>query len=275
MNQFIVPVDFSETSKNAARYAAGLASQVSNAHLTLYYVFDKIEAGSDGTPLEDDDKARKEVMELALQSVRNELTGITDVPISVVAEEDDHFVDSLESYVRRNGIHLIIMGIAGASRLGQIIMGSNTLDVVKRGTTPVIIVPPEAKFTGARNIMFATDFKEVDKTIPIAPIKELLNLFHPSLHIVNIDDEHYVQPTAEYETQRNKLQEMMKEFKPEYYFIRMFDFMEAINQFVKDHDIDMILTVPKDHSLFSNLFKTSHTKKLAYYSHVPILSIHA
>jgi nucleotide-binding universal stress UspA family protein len=54
----------------------------------------------------------------------------------------------------------------------------------------------------------------------------------------------------------------------------MFDFVDSINQFVEDHDIDLILMVPRDHSFFSTIFKPSHTTKLAYHSHVPIISVH-
>jgi nucleotide-binding universal stress UspA family protein len=275
MNQFIVPVDFSETSKNAARFAANLSAQVKDAHLILYNVFDKLEAGSDGTPLEDDDAARKTIMELALQSVFNELSALTSARISCVAEESDDFVDSLESYIRRYKISMIIMGITGATRLGQIFMGSNTLKFVGRRIAPVIIVPPDAHFKGAKNIMFVTDFKDVERTIPIGPLKDVLNLFKPDLHIVNVDSEHFVELTEEYKSERAALHNMLKDYKPEYYFIRLYDFMDAINQFVVDHNIDMILTIPKDHSFISNLFKTTHTSKLAYHSHVPIMTIHA
>jgi len=275
MKQFIVPVDFSETSKNAARFAAQLSASVGGAELILYNVFDKIEAGSDGTPLEDDDKARKSVMELALQSVFNELSKLTSARITSVAEEGDDFVDNLESYVRRYKIPLIVMGITGASRMAQIFMGSNTLDVVRRRIAPTIIVPPDAQFKGAKNIMFVTDFKDMEKTIPIAPLKEVLDMFDPVLHVVNVDSEHYVELTDEYKAERTVLHNMIKDYNPEYYFIRIYDFIEAINQFVQDHDIDMILTIPKDQSFFHNLFKTTHTSQLAYHSHVPIISIHA
>lgn len=275
MNTFIVPVDFSETSKNAARFAAGLSAQVPGSSIILFNVFDTIEAGSDGTPLDSDDAARKSIMELALSSVKTELTGITSATITCVAEEDDDFVDNLDSYVRRHDISLIVMGITGATRLEQIFMGSNTLKVVNRRIAPVIIVPPDATFKSAKNIMFITDFKDIDKTIPISPIKSILNLFRPTLHVVNVDSDHYVELTEEYKTERAKLQPMIEEFNPEYYFIRMFDFMEAINQFVHDKNIDMILMVPKDKSYLSNIFKTTHTSKLAYHSHVPIIAIHS
>lgn len=275
MNTFIVPIDFSETSKNAARFAAHLSSQLHNSSIVLFNVFDTIEAGSDGSPLSSDDDARKAIMELALRSVQSELTNLTDAKITCVAEESNDFVGSLESYVRRNGVQLVIMGITGATRLGQIFMGSNTLKVVNRRFSPVVIVPPDAGFKAMKNVMFITDFKDVDTTIPIAPIKELLDLFKPNLHIVNVDSEHYVELTEEYKAERDKLHKLVKDYNPEYYFIRMFDFMEAINQFVQDKNIDMILTVPKNHFFLSNFFKTTHTSKLAYHSHVPIAAIHS
>ena len=59
MKTFIVPVDFSDTSKNAAHYAMQIASGVDDARVILLNVFDEIVAGADGTPLQDDMEARK------------------------------------------------------------------------------------------------------------------------------------------------------------------------------------------------------------------------
>jgi hypothetical protein len=88
-----------------------------------------------------------------------------------------------------------------------------------------------------------------------------------------VDSEHYVQVTEEYKVERTKLEEKLKDYNPEFYFIRLFDFMDAINQFVADNKVDLILTFPRKHSFLSNVFKTTHTTKLAYHSHVPIAAI--
>ena len=100
-------------------------------------------------------------------------------------------------------------------------------------------------------------------------------MFNAQLHIVNVDTEHYVELTDEYKSQRAKLHAMLDGYNPEYYFIRMYDFMDAINQFVADKDIDMIITFPRKHTFLSKIFKSSHTKKLAYHSDVPIVAIHS
>jgi len=214
-------------------------------------------------------------MELALESVRTEISPITSARISLVAEESHRFLDTLEKYVDNNNIQLIVMGITGATRLGQIFMGSNTLNLIKRGTVPVIIVPPHAHSESAKNVMLLTDFKDIDNTIPVQTVKSVLDMFKPRLHIVNVDHEHYVQVTEEYKAERTKLESLLKDYSPEFYFIRLFDFMDAINQFVADNKIDLILTFPRKHSFLSNVFKTTNTTQLAYHSHVPIVAIHA
>src|SRR5882724_7982407 len=227
MTNFLVPIDFSETSKNAARYAAHISTLVPDTNLILYNVFDTLELGVDSSPLGTDaeeDAGRQKLMELALESVKTELSVITGAKITCVAEEANRFLDTLEKYVRNNDIQLIIMGITGSTRLGQIFMGSNTLNLVKRGIVPVIIVPPHAHSQSAKNVMLLTDFKDIENTIPVDTVKTVLDLFKPRLHIVNVDHEHYVQVTEEYKAERGKLEAMLKEYQPDFYFIRLFDF---------------------------------------------------
>lgn len=275
MKTFIVPSDFSDTSKNAARFAAQVSEKVPDSQIILYHVFDKIEAGTDGSVLYNDHEGRKKIMELALESVKIDMLSVSpDIKISVYAEEEGSLITGLERLARREKADLIIMGITGATKLSQIFIGSNTLSMVNRNICPVMIVPPDASFTGIKNVVFTSDFKDVEKTTPVKSIYAVLDIFKPFLHIVNVDSEHYVELTEEYKAERAKLELILKDYQKEYYFLRSYDFIEAINQFVQDHNIDLILTVPRHHSFLEGLFRTSYTKKLAYHSHVPLIAVH-
>lgn len=274
MKKFLVPTDFSDTSKNAARYAVELAQDDPNTTIILYYLYDKIAPGSDGSPLTESDEDRKKVLHQALANLEIELHEISTVRIQYVAEEGNSLVESVERYVRYNGIDVVIMGITGATRLEQIFMGSNALNMARQGVCPVIIVPPNAVFKKIQNVLFASDFKNVKNTTPVAQVKKILDIFKPNLHIVNVDSEHYVELTEEYKSERAWLARVFEEYNPEFYFIRMYDFLDAISNFTADHDIDLIITVPRKHSFLTGLYKTSHTKKLAYHSHVPVVAIH-
>lgn len=274
MKKFLVPTDFSETSKNAARYAVELAQDDPQTTIVLYNVYDKLAPGSDGTPLTESDEDRKKVLNHALANLEIELHELSTVRIEYVAEEGGSLVESIERYVRYNAISAVIMGITGATKLEQIFFGSNALNMARQGVCPVIIVPPKARFRKIENVMLLSDFKAVRSNTPVAQIRLLLDIFKPNFHIVNVDSEHHVELTEDYKKEKAWLQNTFAEYKPEFYFIRMYDFLEATDAFIPDHNIDLIVTVPKKHSFLSGLYKTSHTKKLAYHSHIPVAAIH-
>jgi nucleotide-binding universal stress UspA family protein len=49
---------------------------------------------------------------------------------------------------------------------------------------------------------------------------------------------------------------------------------EGINEFAEKNNIDLLITIPKKHGLFDNLFKHSSTKELITQSHVPVMCVH-
>lgn len=260
MKTVIVPVDFSETSLNAARFAAQMFSGFSSVSVILYSLFEHAnESENTGNYLE---------------SLKKELLIKGNINIECEKELGHDFIESLSRLAHQKSASLIIMGITGRSTFAQVFMGSNTLKMVDRNICPVMIIPPEAKFREIKNVAFTSDFKNVEGTTPALFIKSVLNLFHPQLHIINVDSSHYVSLTEEFQEERSKMLSMFEEFRPEFYFIGMNDFHEAINQFVYDKNIDLIVTVPRYHSFLSHIFKSSHTKKLVYHSSVPILAAH-
>ena len=256
----IVPTDFSATANNAARYAVQMLTGHYDAQLILLHVYEKA-------------SEEKSAAEL-LQKLKEELNHTGVVKIETVCEEAGDFIGTLERLARHRDAELVVMGITGKNRIAQVLFGSNTLKMVERKVCPVLIIPPAAQFTQVKNVAFTSDFKEVNTSIPVIPIKNVLKLFYPSLHVVNVNSEIYVSLTEEYMEQRSQIQAMFQEFKPEFYFITTYDVQETINQFVLDKNIDMLITIPRHRSMFTGMFKSSTTKKLAYETAIPILAAH-
>jgi nucleotide-binding universal stress UspA family protein len=270
MKTFLVPVDFSATSVNAAEYAVTLAKEITGVDIILYNVYSRISVAS---LTEKEKGSRKMVTESELKRLKRKLRASDDQNISVESEEGS-FIDNLERYVLSNHIDMVIMGITGSSRIKQVFMGTNTLNVIRHIKTPVMIIPPKAEFSGLKNVLFTSDFKDVARTTPFDPLKKILDLFKPNLHILNVDSEHYIELTDEFKIERAAMEEKLDAYNPEFSFLRAYDFLDGINRFAEVKEIDAIITVPRTHNFLSQLFKTSHTKKLAYHSHVPIIAIH-
>ena len=194
--------------------------------------------------------------------------------IEIEVESGDNFIDSLAVFSHVRGAYMIVMGLTGKSPLAQRFSGSNTLKMADKSVCPVLIIPPGVQYTKIENILIASEMKYVDETPALLAVKRVLEYFKPSLHILNVDSRHYISITADFKEERDKMEALLIEFKPEFYFMRLYDFHEAVNSFTEDKDIDMIIIAPKHHSFYSRLFKEQHTKEMVYHSKVPVLAVH-
>ncbi|MEP7166161.1 MAG: universal stress protein [Ferruginibacter sp.] len=260
MNTVIIPVDFSNTSLHAARYAAKLLVGHYGVTMLLYHSYHKT--------------AEAEAAEADLKELREQLLQKYIVNIETLAHQEDDFVDGLERAARHRRADLIIMGITGRSAIAQVFFGSNTLKMVERKVCPVLIVPEQAAINDIKNVMLTSDFKNTLNTTPSVPIKDFLDVFKPQLHVVNVDKDHYISLTGNYEKEKQELKKMFSDYRPEFYFMRLFDIDEALNLFAEEWNIDLIIVVQKNHSFMEKLLKGSRTKTLTYHSKVPILVMH-
>ena len=260
MHRVIIPIDFSETSLNAARFAAKMLAGKDDALAILYHNYE--------SPDEYDicinyqESLKQEFLKGGVKVVEHE------------NEMGGDLIENIASLAHTRRATLVVMGITGKSAIRQAMFGSNTLKLVDKNLYPVMIVPPDAVYSGINNVAFASDFKNVEMTTPSVLLNSVLEMFAPMLHIVNVDKDHYVSITKEVEQEKEKLQQMFSQYKTEFYFISRDDFYEALDNFVTDFKIDVLITVPKHQSNATNLFKATHTKKLAYHSHIPILAAH-
>lgn len=256
----VIPVDFSETSLNAARYAAAMLSGRNDIRVTLYNMFEGEEEG-------------RTAMQY-LETLKKEFEQIGVKNIECVTESGDNLIDSLGRFAHQANAELVIMGISEKDEWKQMFFGSNTLKMAEKNVCPVMIIPPNSTYKGINNIVLTSDFKDVINTTPALAIKAILEMFNARLHIVNVDSNHYVALTEQYLIEKANMQKLFASFDPEFYFIGTSDFEETITQFAADKNIDLIIIIPKNQTFLDHLFGRRHTKKLAFQSPVPLLAAH-
>jgi nucleotide-binding universal stress UspA family protein len=187
--------------------------------------------------------------------------------------EEGSLVDTLEKIVVDEQIDMVVMGINGATRMEQIMIGSSTLSVIRQLNCPVLVIPPAARYNRIRTVVYASDMKNVADTTPVKTLRKILDLFNPRIYVANVDIEHYVEISEDYKREKAEMNKLLEGFEPDYAFIRLYDFAEAIHQFATDRKADLIITAPKKHGFMEKIFTTSHTEKLAYHTHIPLLAI--
>jgi nucleotide-binding universal stress UspA family protein len=260
MHRVIIPVDFSETSLNAARYSAQMLAGKEDAVAVIYHNY---ETNGD-----------LDISQIYQEMLRKEFFRAGVKNVECEHDMGGDLIENISRLAHTTRATLVVMGITGKSAIRQVMFGSNTLKLIDKNLYPVMIIPPDATYTGLTNIAFASDLKNVEMTTPSDLISSVLGIFKPKLHIVNVSKEDHTILPPELEAEKNKLQKMFSDFDTEFYFRTSHDFFDAMDKFTQEKNIDVIVTVPKHQSNSTSLFKTTHTKRLAYHSRIPILAAH-
>ena len=206
--------------------------------------------------------------------MKREVEHISSGKLKVYAEARlGNVVDELEELCKSLKPLAVVMGTKGESAVERIFLGSNTLMAIRHLTSPVIVVPPGAIFKGIKKIGLACDFKMVVESIPTELIRELVNTFHAELEVLNVDynSKHFKPDTPE---QSLLLHTLLEDLKPKYFFINNPVVEDGISEFAENNNIDLLVVIPKKHKLLDSLFQKSHTRQLAFHSHIPIVSVH-
>jgi nucleotide-binding universal stress UspA family protein len=255
--KIIVPVDFSEVSLNAAEFAAQMVQGYYGATIILYHV------------------CREET---EMPTLENRLLWLQEtyqfqfaVKIDVKVETGDDVIGSLTRLVRFEDADMIVMAVSDRMK---ILEESFSLQMISQNLCPVLVVPPGFQYKEIKNVAIACDFKNVEQVIPLVPVKKILKLFRPAVHIVNVNSELYISLDEEALRQKAALEEMFADYRPEFYFLKMYGFHESLRRFIADKNIDLVLTFPRKRSFFNYLVKGNNTRKLVYETEVPVLAAH-
>lgn len=274
MKTILVPVDFSDVSKNAARFAFKLAAQINDSRLILFNLFDPFLSGSDGSLLNDETEDRRIIRLLALQNIQLEFPSLEGVTVECRAEEGKSLVHEINHIVTNELVDLVVMGITGATKLEQVLLGSNTLNVTRHCICPVLVIPPHAELRSIQKMVLAVDLNVPIDTLPKKRVEFMLETFKAKLEIIYVEKRNGVPLNTEQEHEKQKLEEWLKPFEPVFHTMAEKNFVKAINQFVGQHNIDLLLTVPRSVSYITDLFHSTHTDRLGYQSQVPFITIH-
>ncbi len=256
----IVPIDFSPASVNAARFAVQLLHDQSNTTIVLYHAYEHPDQ-------------RNEVS-YDLRELKKRLLDDYIAHIECVADKSIDVVEGLQKKIKDFEAALVVMGIDNKTKLEQVLVGSNAVRMIEKASCPVLVIPNDAAYKQIKNVALASDYKNVEESIPVDAVKKILNIMKPHLHIVHINADAYISVNEEYIAEKSKLEKMFAEYQPQFYFLTNFNFHRTIQQFIHNNRIDLVLTFPRKHSFIKLLIRGKNTNKLVYESAIPVLAAH-
>lgn len=270
MQTIFVPTDFSETARNAGRFAVELAAALRCKKIILYNAYQPPPVSDVNLTVVMDVISVEELEKISkynLQIFKQDLISYAKMDLEFETISDFGMLTAnINEVCKENAVDLIVMGVTGGGKLEETLIGSFAVDVAAESEFPVIIVPPGAQFTGFKQMMLACDFSKLTRADLPPLIGKFIEKTNSELLLIDIGE------NGNEERVKN---EFFPQYDPGYEAISNADFVESINEAALKNKVDFIITIPKKMGWFEGLFKQNHTKQLAFHSHVPIMVLHS
>ncbi|MBC7864851.1 MAG: universal stress protein [Bacteroidia bacterium] len=272
MKKIFVPTDFSAPSLNAARYATDLAMFL-DAKMVLFHSFQlPLVTGEVGFIQFPYEEISRDSLEL-LKKERFKLQKGKAMELAIDCVVKSGFAgNEIVEESKAQLADMIVMGITGRNKAGEIFIGSNSVYVARHSTIPVLIVPENVSFKKIKKIAFACDFDHTENSGLIENVKLYQFMFDAELDIVNVYEENKT-PVLEKAISGLSVENSLQHTEHNMFFINNSNPSEGLEDYLEKNKPDLLITAPKKHNLIEKIFKENTTKKLAYHANIPLLTL--
>jgi nucleotide-binding universal stress UspA family protein len=289
VRRILVPVDFSNHSLKACRFAITMAKQL-KAEVTLLHVF--YNPAIDVTPYNDHHayqvKLSELLHEIELASRENMEKLVNDMKVwsrkarmgnikIVSAFANGRAVTEILEYSFRYSPSVIILGTRGLSKNKQEVFGEVTYDIISQAKFPVLAIPdsPVESIKDIKRILYATDFDLFDFSA-LNRLISMTSAFGTKIHCV------HVSIGTKKTWEQAKFHQLQRHLAGQYHdqhitFNHLIgdNFLNSLETYIRDHHIDAIALITHKREFPSNLFERSSSRKIFSRIKKPLLVFHA
>lgn len=161
MKKILVPIDFSEISENAVKFALDLANKM-QGEITLFnsikfdyfYDFQYGDLGAISAATEEIRQDAEKRMKAFIDRLK------TDININYTLSSEP-IAMGIKEMVANDGFDLVVIGTHGSSGFEEMFVGSNAEKVVRHVQCPVITIPENVAFKPIKKILVPIDLSEL------------------------------------------------------------------------------------------------------------------
>ena len=290
VRRVLVPVDFSDYSRNACMYALNLAHKI-KAEIKILHVYYapivdlvpitdaySIQVDMDINLREMEANAKKNLMYF-VNDIRElaSKNNIDDVKIGYALREgvtEDEIARMAKDY--NPGI--IVLGTKGKGEKQSDIIGSVVYRVLDRTKVPVLAIPENSAYNIKRevkNIAYATEFDDSD-FVAIRRLLSILSEFKVKVHCIHLSKEgRKSMDEVKMENLKDYFRKVHKGIEVNCHLLEGEDNLKEVELFVEEKQIDLFSMINRKRGLLARLFSPGLTRKLIYQSTIPLLIFRA
>lgn len=270
MKRLLIATDFSPASDRAVEYGLKLA-QALDATATIVAVYEEIPV-----PVADtrslifiDGAGSKALVEEGLQRQQT-LFQPPGLPLSQTLAVKGPVVASILDTAAELKADMIIAGMKGKGKSARKLLGSTVTALAKKTAVPLLVVPEDARFVPPADILLGENIHQNTNIHILDPLRELTSVFKSklyALHVIQNGTREYLEILHG----RTPLQDLDKTWDIRYEFEMGGNVADRLNNFARTHKIELVVMIPRQHSLPERWFMKSHTREMIFEARLPLL----
>ncbi len=278
MKNVLIPTDFSNNAFKAIDYALNFFKE-RNCTFYLLNVSPIVNYASGDTPLiHSSQLVEKTLLEQSKRGLEKLLSKIEkkypNIQHKFIAQSSyNYFIEAIRNQVIEKDIDLIIMGTKGASGLQEVIIGSHTGDVITKVKKLVLAIPEKASYELPKNIVFPTDFNTFYPSKILNTIIDFSKAHNSSIRILHVAKKDEALRSFQLEN-KEYLNDFFADIDHSFHRVTNKKIEAGLQCFVENRDIDMIIMIAKNLTLFQQIIFRPTVEEISYHTKVPFLVIH-
>ena len=287
-NKILVPVDFSNFSKNAVQYALFLAEKF-HSHVTLLHIIllyqEDISDEAHLMTLEEIVKEQEERKSMLMEK-HIEDSKPTGVTVDSKLLRGLNAADTILDFIEENDFDLVLLGTHGRTGFNKWLFGSVAEKVMRMSRIPVLTIHKDFNKKGVERILVPIDFSETSKMgvdWGIVCAQEFEAKLH-FLHSVQVElHPEYFFMNSELILQGNpalvrNLDENLVRFtgiprNKAIYTLREGKAYKEIKRYAEDNKVDLIVMAAQGMGKLEHFLVGSTVERVARLAHCPVLTV--
>ena len=280
MKKLLFLTDFSAGARHAAAYGYQFAKQLRADIVLGNAIIVPAEVPQSGMvtwPLEESglllDDSESELKRVKAHMEQHDHSD-TFRPAISFANEAGTVTNAVAHFVNSEHPDLILMGTHHKGVLSTFLFGDHCKKVIDSTSTPLLLIPPKAKFVPVKKISFATDFKKPDDDLQfIYKLITLAKELNAEILLTHVYDGKYQSPEFDHWV-KNFLVELSNTANyPHIYYrlVKSAGTETGLDWLCQHGQVDLLAMVHRQHGFFDRLLQGSYTHKMAGQVSIPLL----
>ena len=276
MKHILLPTDFSENAWNAIAYAA----QVFKNEVCTFYLLHTYTPITYQTEFVMMNSSQFELSDIIRETAEKNLEKVKQRLLSTYPNAKhkvngilafNTLINEIQAQISKLNINYIVMGTKGATGATEILFGTNTVHTLNNAQCPLIAVPEKFQAKAPKSVLFPSDYGIDFENKHTNPITDIVNANESLLNVLHVSFGYEL--SYKNLQRKNSLEALLKDCNFKFHDQRDESLENAINEFIKNNTIDLLVLINNKKSFFENLFFRPFVNKIGLHLEIPLLVI--